>query len=121
MLKDDFVMRQTDTLATALAHLVLHKSGTDYTPTGRAADAAADGLWFSLDQLIRAGNFDQAEDQLYEQSDWGDLRYLELGVAFYVHLNQRSDQELEAGNFTREEVGEGLRDLARKFGVELQM
>ena len=121
MLKDDFVIRQTDVLATAIAHLVLRKSGTDYTPTGQAADAEADGLWFTLDQLIRAGEFDAAEDLLYEKSDREDLRYLELGVAFYAHLNQLSDRELEAGDFTREEVGEGLRDFAEEFGVSLQM
>ena len=53
MLKDDYLVRSTDALATTIAHLVLRKTGTDYTPSGLEADAKADGLWFALDQLLK--------------------------------------------------------------------
>ncbi len=121
MLKDDFVMRDVDTLVNTIARLVLHQETADYTPTGREEDAEADGLWFALDQYIKAGDFNAAEDLLYERADWQDLRYLEMGVAFYAHLNHLSDQELAEGGFDRDEVGEGLRDLAQNFGVDLKL
>lgn len=119
MLKDDYLMRQTDALATTIAHLVLRKTGTDYTPEGRAADAAADGLWFELNQLVKAGRLNEAEDLLYEKTDSEDLRYLEIAVDFYVHLNHLTDSELKMFAFSRDEIGEGLRDLAGQFGVDL--
>ena len=50
MLKDDYLVRSTDALATTIAHLVLRKTGTDYTPSGLEADAKADGLWFAFDK-----------------------------------------------------------------------
>lgn len=121
MLKDDFVMRDVDTLANTIARLVLKKESLEYTPSGLEADAEADGLWFALDQYMKAGDFNAAEDLLYERADWTDLRYLEMGVAFYAHLNHLSDQELAAGGFSRDEVGEGLRDLAAEFGVDLKL
>ena len=121
MLKDDYLVRSTDALATTIAHLVLRKQGTEYTPSGLEADAEADGLWFALDQLIKQNKFNEAEDLLYEKTDLEDLRYLEIALDFYVHLNNFSDQDLEAGGFQREEIGEGLRDMARQFGVELPM
>lgn len=121
MLKDDYLAHDTDVLARTIVRLVLCKDQTDYTPTGLAADAEADGLWFALDQLIKTGDFNGAEDLLYEKADESDLRYLAIAVDFYSHLNTCSDRELEAGGFTREEVGEGLRDMAHKFGVDLTL
>ena len=38
-----------------------------------------------------------------------------------MHLNSCTDQELQAGGFSREEVGDGLRDMARRFGVDLTL
>ena len=121
MLKDDYLVRSTDALATTIAHLVLRKTGTDYTPSGLEADAKADGLWFALDQLLKENRLNEAEDMLYEEADPADLRYLEIAVDFYVHLNRFSDADLKAGGFEREEVGEGLRDMARQFGVDLAL
>ena len=121
MLEDDYMVRQTDALSNTIARLVLGKTDTGYTPTGRTEDAAADGLWFRLDQLVKAGAFNEAEDLLYEETDEDDQRFLAVAVDFYAHLNQRTDRELEAGGFTREEVGDGLRDMARRFGVELAL
>lgn len=121
MLKDDYMMRQTDTLATTIARLVLRKTKTEYTPTAQAADAQADGLWFRLNQLVQAGALNEAEDLLYEETDEEDLRYLEIAVDFYVRLNHLTDKELEAGGFSREEIGEGLRELAGRYGVELSV
>ena len=82
MLKDDYLVRSTDALATTIAHLVLRKTGTDYTPSGLEADAKADGLWFALDQLLKENRLNEAEDLLYEEADPADLRYLEIAVDF---------------------------------------
>ena len=121
MLKDDYMARDTDVLAKTIVRLVLGKEETDYTPTGLEADAKADGLWFALDQHIKAGDFNAAEDLLYEQAEEDDLRYLSIAVDFYMHLNSCTDQELQAGGFSREEVVDGLRDMARRFGVDLTL
>ena len=38
---------------------------------------------------------------------------------FYFRLNLLSDQELEEGNFSRQEIDEGLRDVMEQYGVVL--
>ena len=38
---------------------------------------------------------------------------------FYYRLNLLSDQELEEGNFSRQEVVEGLHDVMDQYGVVL--
>ena len=48
-----------------------------------------------------------------------DRRYLELAVDFYARLNDLTDAQLEAAGFGRDELEEGLRDMAGRFGVSL--
>ena len=65
--------------------------------------------------LFRSG----AEDLLYQRAEPEDRRYLELAVDFYSRLNDLSDEQLEQGGFARDEVQDGLRNLAAQFGVSL--
>ena len=60
-----------------------------------------------------------AEDLLFAESDPDDRRYLELAVDFYARLNDLTDAQLEAAGFGRDELEEGLRDMAGRFGVSL--
>lgn len=38
---------------------------------------------------------------------------------FYARLNDLTDAQLEAAGFGRDELEEGLRDMADRFGVSL--
>lgn len=42
-----------------------------------------------------------------------------LRLIFYLRLNERNDEGLEAHGFTRGKIGEGLRRLAERYGVVL--
>lgn len=117
MFKDDYMMRQIETLSETVAHLVFQKKSADYTPGER--ETGADELYFALHTLVEAGEINEAENRLYEDCDLNDVRYLEVAVDFYAHLNNLSDKTLEAGGFSREEIQEGLRDLLDQFGVSL--
>lgn len=119
MLTDDWMLRQVDGLARSLAKLVLKKDSADYLPTGAAEDAALDALHFKLVELVAAGDVGGAEDLLFQESDWSDLRYLEVAVDFYTRLNGLTDQQLEEAGFDRQELQEGLQELAGRFGVIL--
>ena len=119
MLTEDWMMRQVETLARSIAYLVFQKETTDYTPTGAEEDREIDGLHRRLLALVNAGDIGGAEDLLYTEADTGDKRYLELAVDFYSRLNDLTDQQLEQGGFGRDEIQDGLRNLAEQFGVAL--
>ena len=57
----------------------------------------------------------RAEDLLFEMREAGDHggEILARGTAFYQRLQRKSDAELKAGNFSSEEVEEGLARLER--------
>ena len=83
MLTDDWMLRQVDGLARSLSKLVLKKDSPDYLPTGAKEDAALDALHLRLVELLAAGDVGAGEDLLFQESDWSDLRYLEVAVDFY--------------------------------------
>ena len=71
-----------------------------------------------LQVLLDQGQINQAENLLFEDTDFSDLRQLPMVVAVYQYLNTFSDTRLEASGFSREEIQEGLRDCACKFGID---
>ena len=118
MLTEDWMMRQVDALARSIAYLVFQKDSTDYVPGGTAEDAALDELHRRLLEKVNAGDIGGGGSALAE-SNPGDRRYLELAVDFYARLNDLTDAQLEAAGFGRDELEEGLRDMAGRFGVSL--
>ena len=112
MLTEDWMMRQVDALARSIAYLVFQKESTGYVPAG-------DELHRRLLEKVNAGDIGGAEDLLFAESDPDDRRYLELAVDFYARLNDLTDAQLEAAGFGRDELEEGLRDMAGRFGVSL--
>jgi hypothetical protein len=64
----------------------------------------------------RTGRYARAEDVLFELFEAGDPEgdILARGTAFYQHLMRKSDAELSAGNFSREEAEDGLARLEKR-------
>lgn len=118
MFKNDYLMRQVETLVETVAHLVFQKKSADYQPG--EVRSSADDLYFELHTLVEQGQINEAENRLYEGCDLNDVQCLEVAVDFYAHLNNLSDKELEAGGFSREEIQEGLEDLLEQYGVSLK-
>jgi tetratricopeptide (TPR) repeat protein len=63
----------------------------------------------------KTGRYAQAEDALFEALEAPDSsdEVFGQGVAFYARLQGKSNAELRAGNFSPEEIQEGLADLQR--------
>jgi hypothetical protein len=65
---------------------------------------------FRYEEMI--GNYGKAEDLLFEMLENDEQlvepETIEQGIAFYQRLLRKHDADLQAGNFTRSEVEEGL-------------
>ena len=120
MLTQDWMMRQIETMTLAIARIMFQKDTAEYEIHGsQAALTAADSLHASLNALLREGRIAEGEDLLFSALDEDDPALLEAAVDFYFRLNLLSDQELEAGNFSRQEIEEGLHDVMEQYGVVL--
>ncbi len=116
MLKDDWAMNQISSYAKLISRVALDRDSTEYR-IGQSQEA--DSLYFRLSELIQDGKINEAENLLYEELDTENLKHLELAVDFYTKLNEMGDPTLEAGGFSREEIDDGLRDIADSFGIRI--
>ena len=119
MLTQDWMMRQIETMTLAIAKLMFQKDTAEYANHGETL-TAADSLHASLNALLREGRIAEGEDLLFSSLDADEPAFLEVAVDFYFRLNLLSDQELEEGNFSRQEIEEGLHAATKLFGIQLE-
>lgn len=70
-----------------------------------------------MDYHIKSKNYDKAENMLYEILENNNFNRdaLEKGISFYETLLTKSNEDLETGNLSTEEVTESLSILKNKF------
>lgn len=115
----DYVMRQIKMLGQLLVRLLLHSDKVTYELPAQKPEAQSDVLYLELCRLVSEGRINEAENRLYEAMETRDEGTLRVAVDFYLQLNERDDDFLEAHDFTRGEIEEGLRLTAERYGVVL--
>ena len=117
MLQDDYILRQIREMVRAVLKMLFQVDAPELTPEvlGESQEKA------DLEELVKLadeGEIDEAENRLYDlTADGGDRRNLEVGLLFYYILNGKDDDFLEEHNFSREEIMEGIQDLAERYGL----
>ncbi len=116
----DWIMRQIDAIAIFIAG-ILRGGKCERDDIVRIEEAAAggDGLYRTLKQLASRGEICEAENTLYRAIEDGDPDALPAGMLFYFDINRMGDDELEAADFSREEVLEGIENLGKKFDLPM--
>lgn len=71
-----------------------------------------DTLLMLLKRLIYKGEYNKAEDLLFKELEKSKSNEIyNIGVKFYNLMLERSDEELEKGDFSRDEIYRGLEDM----------
>lgn len=117
--EQDWTMRQIKSLTSILARLIFHTDIIEYTYADENSPSAADAVHRLLLELLAEGKICEAEDFLFLNFHSDSPRDMELAADFYQRLNLLSDSELTAGNFSREEIEDGLRDILHRAGISL--
>lgn len=117
--QDDWILRQIEIIARYVANLVFHKNSVSYTFESSEMLSEMDQLHLILDRFIQEGRVGEAEDLLFENMQMTD-KYIELATDFYTRLNRMTDTELEAADFSRDEVYDGYVDILTKLGVPVE-
>lgn len=119
MFQEDWVMRQIESIVNFLTVAVLNKKSPEFEISETQKKDSAEKLHQTLLKLIRENQINGAENLLFERMDSHDRRYLELAVDFYSRVNALDDDTLERCDFSREEINDGLRETAGRFGIPL--
>ena len=123
MFRNDYILRQIEDMARFLSRLIMGRSAQLYSLAEKAGvpediGASTDLLRYRLAMLVNEGGINEAEELLFDELQSGGTLFLELALSFYYTLALMSDEELERSGFEREEIAQGLSDVARLFGVE---
>jgi len=71
----------------------------------------------SLLEMIDMGKINEAENRLYDLIHYADMPSLEIALLFYSYLNSKTDDYLEAHNFSRDEIILGIKNVTDSFGI----
>ena len=128
MIKQDWLMSQIEIIARTLAKLIFNKDSPVYVIADYQVPTDADIVFNKLKELIDEGKINEAENLLFdkideeieENEDGGNSRqYLEIAIDFYSRLNDLPDKTLETQGFEREEIEEGLREVAEIYNISV--
>lgn len=71
-------------------------------------NAAEDSLYIKLMKMVDEGELGEAENYLWEQIKTGKAEDIQLALDIYAYMNDKEDDFLDAHNFTREEIQDGV-------------
>ena len=108
--QDDHMIRNIQDVGRLIAKLLLHEQQPNYKLPEKEADyTEADRLFATIMKLAEEGKINEAENELYMGMVEDDVDYL--------YLNDMDGDFLDDNGYSREEVLEGMKDLASDWGV----
>lgn len=115
MFEQDYLMRMIHESARMLMKLLFR------IDTYKVEDIKFEEVQTEMDyrayrKMIDDGKINEAENQMLENLQTDDLEQMKLALMFYDYLNRKSVDFLEENGFSREEVRDGLKDVAEKYG-----
>jgi len=117
MYKQDYIMEMINSFVRFLAKAFFGKDTITYELSENDEYTQSDSLHKELLDLISIGKINEAENTLFQKLDLRDKRQLILAIDFYQRLNKLDDQSLQKNNFSRQEIEDGLKEIAKRAGI----
>lgn len=118
MFEQDYVIRLVKEIARAILKLAFDIDAESPTEV-LVREFEENETMLELLTLIDRGRIDEAENRLFEAAEddtTDDAEGLKRALLFYSHLNDKTDGFLEKNGFSRDEVLQGMRDIAALYG-----
>jgi len=116
MFEQDYIMRLIKEMVRTIFKLLFHVDMETETVELLEGEEGAK-VWRELLAMVDDGKIDEAENRVYELTEQKELHNLKIALLFYSYLNERDDEFLKEHDFSREEVKEGLQNLAERYGL----
>ena len=115
--EQDYIMRMIQDVVRFLMQLITGRQQFQYDFANFTGNMTGNDNFARLIALADAGRINSAENMMYEDLAPEDKEYLMLGLAFYSHINEYSDDFLTAADYSRAEIQEGIRSLLNEYGI----
>lgn len=113
----DYFMRMIQNIVRFLMQLVTGKPQFNYEIKDAENPTACDDTYARIIAMADSGRVNEAENLLYENLERDNQDYLLMGISFYNHINDYTDDFLTEHNYTREEIEIGIQNLAGEYGI----
>jgi len=117
MVENDYVMRMIKDLVKTVAKLVLNKEVVNYELPEENHYTVTDNLYQKLIDMVDEGLINDAENHLYKELDFMDMKQFEMALSFYSHINDLETDFLDDHDYSREEIKQGIESISKEFGV----
>lgn len=117
MFEQDYIMRIIKEMIRAVLKLVFHIDAVSPEEEMVEDEVRLENLKKLID-MMNNGDINEAENRLSEWTASGQQEDLLMGLVFYSRLNEKTDDFLEAHQYSREEIQEGLEALIAQYGLE---
>ena len=115
--EQDYIMRLIKQVIRALIGVLMNKkSALYYIFPVNGQQKSGDDFLQRLTHLANEGRICEAENMLFAAMESGTDDVLYTGLLFYEHLNEFEDDYLEAHNFSRDEIQQGVLEIAKRMG-----
>ncbi len=116
MFEQDYVMRLIKEMVRAILKLLFNIDAESPTVELLENKEERETLEKLLD-MVDAGKINEAENSLYDLTSNKDRNRLEAALLFYYYLNEKTDDILEANNFSRDEIKSGIENVTERLGL----
>lgn len=116
MFEQDYVMRLITEIIRTILKLLFNIDTASPTVELLENKEEKETLENLLD-MVDTGKINEAENKLYDLISDTDMNSLEVALLFYSYLNDKTDDFLEASEFSREEIKLGIENVADIFGL----
>lgn len=117
MFEQDYIMRLIKEMIRAVFKL-LFGIDTESPSDEFLRESEDQETYQKLCDLVDKGKINEAENMVYDLIEEGDLSNIQVALLFYSYLNDQEDDFLEANQFSREEVKDGLKDVLSRYGMD---
>lgn len=115
--EQDWLMKQIQMLVRFIAKTVFKRDTDEFSEIIEKSASGADILYKELLVFLERGEICKAENHLYDSIDVKNKYHLAVAMDFYTRLNLLSESELELGDFSREEIKDGIKNITALFGM----
>jgi hypothetical protein len=111
------IERLINELAKNITKTVLNKEDESSQKINLNDVGSGDILQIILNRHVNDGDYNKAENILFDTINKNDSQEIyQIAINFYNLLLEKNDAELKNGNFTKEEIYQGLHDIKRLYG-----
>lgn len=117
MYEQDYIMRMNRDVIRTISKLILGRDMEEPMDITANELKSEDKKMLILNEPVDVEKITELEEKIQEQIVNNKERALEQALLFYSYLNKQSDEFLEANDFDKEKIKEGLLFIAKQYGI----